>query len=207
MQRLCEELLRRRLRLRWTVQTRLDHLDRELVAHMKQAGCVGVKVGVESGSPRIASLIKKALDPAQALSMGKVLKQQGIPLTACFLVGNPTETLDELEQTFRFACQLDPFMLQVAFHTPYPGSESFERYASALDTRGHSHFDGQPLNLSAVPDETLIQFHRNFYLRYHLSPRPLLRYLLRRAPYTWVQGGDLELISRSVTYLSRQLWT
>ncbi|MFM7199149.1 MAG: B12-binding domain-containing radical SAM protein [Myxococcota bacterium] len=202
---LCEGLLRRGLRLRWTVQTRLDHLDRALVAHMKAAGCVGVKVGVESGSPRIASLIKKALEPSRALEMGRMLKQQGIPLTACFLVGNPTETLEELEQTFRFACQLDPFMLQVAFHTPYPGSESFERYASGMDTRGRSHFDGVPLNLSAVPDEVLIRFHRNFYLRYYLSPRPLLRYVLRRAPYTLVQGGELELLSRSLTYLTGQL--
>lgn len=197
-------MIRRRLPIRWTVQTRLDHLDRDLLRQMKRAGCVGIKVGIESGSLRISRLIRKELDPRHALQVSKEMRQIGIPLTACFLIGNPTETLAEMEETYRFACRLDPFMIQVAYHTPYPGSESYAQYAQALDVEGRSHFDGKPLNLSAESDASLVRFHRSFYLRYYLSPRHLFRYLLRRAPNTLAQGYEFQMILQTGKYLIQE---
>ncbi len=201
---ICDAILARGLRVKWTIQTRMDHLDRPLLVHLREAGCVGIKVGIESGNQRVSEILAKHLDNEKVLAMAREMDRLGINLTACYMVGNPTERLEEMEDTVRFAHQVGALMIQVAYHTPYPGSESYRRYASSQEFDGRSHFDGIPANLSAVPDETLIRFHRNFYLRYYLSPAQILRYVRRRAVYKLFRADELRLLIRTTGYLAHE---
>ena len=200
---ICETLRRRALRVRWTIQTRMDHLDDELLTHLRAAGCVGVKAGIESGSARVSKVLRKNLDPDHVLHLAERMRRIGIHLTACFMIGNPSETAQEMEETFLFASRIGALMIQVAYHTPYPGSASYEQYAEQLETSRASHFDGVPANLSAVSDEDLIRFHRNFYLRYYLAPRQLVRYARHRALYKMLSGEELWLVLRTLAYLAQ----
>jgi len=109
-----------------------------------------------------------------------------------------------MQETFLFARRVGALMIQVAYHTPYPGSESFDRYADRLQVNGASHFDGRPLNLSDVSDEELIRFHRNFYLRYYLSPRQFMRYIRHRAIYKIFRAEELKLLARTTGYLAHE---
>jgi len=201
---ICDAILARGVKVQWTVQTRLDHLNEDLLRHMQAAGCVGIKVGVETGNQRVSEIIKKRLDRDKAIQMAEVMRKVGINLTACYMVGSPTETLDEMEETFTLARRLGALMIQIAFHTPYPGSESYERYAESHEVADRSHFDGKPVNLSAVSDEELVRFHRDFYLRYYLSPPQVARYVRHRAVYRLFQADELELAVQTGRYLFRQ---
>ena len=201
---ICEAILERDLKVKWTIQTRMDHLSRELLVHLKEAGCVGIKVGIETGSKRISEILNKNLDQQKVLDMSREMTKLGINLTACYLVGNPTESLSEMRETFEFAKKIGALMIQVAYHTPYPGSESFERYAARGPVVGKSHFDGSPLNLSNVSDAELVRFHRNFYLRYYLSPGQFLRYVRRRAVYKLFRAEELRLLASTTGYLLHQ---
>lgn len=201
---ICDAIITRGLDIKWTIQTRMDHLDRDLLLHLRSAGCVGIKVGIESGSKRVSELLNKELNHDAVLAMAKEMKRLGINLTACYLVGNPSETSEEMEETFRFARKVGALMIQVAYHTPYPGSESFRRHADLIGQQRTSHFDGMPLNLSAVSIPELIEFHRDFYLRYYLSPRQFARYMRHRAVYKVFRADELRLLVRTAGYLAHE---
>jgi len=48
---LCEGLIARGIQIRWGCESRPEHFDPELLRLMKAAGCVDVKIGMESGDP------------------------------------------------------------------------------------------------------------------------------------------------------------
>lgn len=200
--RICEELIRRRANVHWVCQTRANFVDRELLTLMKRAGCCAVKIGIESGSDRILRIIKKGATRKQLLEGAKAIREAGLFLTAYYMLGNPTETLEEMHETFEVAQEIRADMIQVAFHTAYPGSETFREYASHITDPGElSHYNSHPLNLSDVSQETLERLQRQFYLRYYLSPSIFWNYLRRRALYRLTDTREWSLAFRSLAYL------
>lgn len=199
---ICEELIRRDVKVHWVCQTRANFVDRELLRLMKRAGCCAVKIGIESGTDRILRIIKKGATRQQLLDGARIIREEGLFLTAYYMLGNPTETLEEMQETFRVAMEIRADMIQVAFHTAYPGSETFREHASQIaDTADLSHYNSHPLNLSCVSQETLEQLQRQFYLRYYLSPPILWNYLRRRAVYRLADTREWSLAFRSLAYM------
>lgn len=198
----CEGLIAAGAPTRWVIQTRGELVDPELCRLMKRAGCVGVKMGVESGVPRVLKQIRKQSTPDQMRAGAQAVKGAGLQLTAYYMLGHPSETRDEMEQTFRFARELDADMIQVAFHTPYPGSQSWEDQMGHVDDLGElNHYETQHVNLSEVDNATLEQIQRNFYLRYYLHPRVFGRYLRRRLLYRAADPGEWKLAAGTLKYL------
>ena len=202
---ICEGIVRRGLRVSWLVQTRADCLDAEVLAAMRRAGCCGVKIGVESGSDRVLASLCKGIDRAGILAAARAVKDSGIPLTACFILGNPDETLEEIGETARLAKEIRADMIQVAFHTPYPGSESYRRFReSVADPSLLNHYDIQAANLSGVDTARMEREQRSFYLRYYLDPRILWSYLRRRGVYRALAVDEWGLLFRTLRFWQLQ---
>jgi len=194
------------------IQTRSDFLDEDMLPSLKAAGCVGIKFGVESGDPAILEMVSKNLSLDRTIEVGRAIRRSGLALTAYYMLGFPGETLAQMERTFEVARGIGSEMIQVAIYTPYPTSRGFDEFPPErkADLLAHperfSHYNtAVPINLSAVTDEQLLAFQRNFYLRYYLSPRQLGRYLSRRALYTVPQGTDVPLIRSTLGYLLKRM--
>jgi len=199
---ICRELIRRKVPVQWVIQTRPDMVDTETLRLLKLAGCVGVKMGVESGVDRILKLIKKGVRRDRILETARNIRAAGIPLTAYYMLGHPTETLEEMQETFRFAREVGADMIQVAFHTPYPGSESYEMFKREVsDLSELNHYETHHVNASEVDGETLERLQRRFYLDYYLSPRIFLNYVRRRAVYRLTDLEEWRLAWGSLRYL------
>lgn len=199
---ICRGLVRRRNPVRWVFQTRPELIDPELLKLARAAGCRAVKMGIESGVDRILDLLNKKTTRARTLRAAREVREAGLYLTAYYMLGNPTETVEEMRETMRFARQVRADMIQAAFHTPYPGSPSYEQYGQGgtqYERLGHYH--PPPMELSSVDGATLKQLQRRFYLGYHLSPPILWNYLTRRAPYRLWNRDELALIARSLRFL------
>ncbi|OQX17852.1 MAG: hypothetical protein BWK76_09350 [Desulfobulbaceae bacterium A2] len=125
---ICEEMLRRRIRLSWTANARVD-VDRETLAVMRQAGCRSLCVGFESGSQQLLDNIKKRITLEQSLSFMAAARQLGILVHGCFIVGLPGETGETMEATLRFATALRPDTVQFYPVMVYPGTEAYRWYA------------------------------------------------------------------------------
>ena len=199
---ICHGLIKHNHRIHWTIQTRGDLIDLDLLKLMKRAGCVGVKMGIESGVDRILKIIRKNATRNQLLEAARNCQEAGLTLTTYYMVGHPSETRNEMEETFRFAKEVGSDMVQMAFHTPYPGSQSYEMVKDQVaDLSELNHYETQHVNLSEVDSETMEKLQRQFYLEYYFHPRQFLKYLRRRALYRLSDPTEWQLAAMSLKYL------
>jgi radical SAM superfamily enzyme YgiQ (UPF0313 family) len=200
---ICDEIEARALDLKWVVQTRVDCYDRELLRRMRRAGCVGLSLGIESGNDRVLKELKKGFTRQQAADGIRDAQEEGMMLRLLFMVGNPTETAEEIQDTIDLACQSEAITIQVHISTPYPGTGLLGE--DGEDTRHITDFSSYNKivwNLGALSDEKLWEMQQRFYHRYFFSWRYLRVFLKQRARY--IAGSwrhDLPLILRALRYL------
>ncbi len=186
MQSLCEELIRRGSTMPWMARVRVDELTRDLLVLMKKAGCTMLGIGVESGSERIIrDMHKQGIDRPWTELCRQVFgwtRDLGIGTNAYYVIGNPAETREEIEETIRLALELNSDSIQVHFYTPYPGSQAWDRYKDRLDdslSKQLYHYARPLLSLAAVSPDELVKLRSRFYKRYLFRPRFALRHLRR----------------------------
>lgn len=129
VEELCAEITRRGMRIRWECLTRPDLLDEALVDAMKRAGCVTVRIGLESGSKTILEHMKKHLDLDAVRRAARILTKHGLYWAAYLLVGTPMETKKTVEETLAFVREINPPFLTLARFAPIPGTEMYDELA------------------------------------------------------------------------------
>ena len=123
----CEEIIKRNIRIDWSLPNgvRIDRLDPELLQLMKKSGCYQMSLGIESGNQRILDLIKKRLNKKVVRKTVNEIKKVGIEAIGFFIIGFPTETKEEIEETINFACSLNLDRAHFTKATPLPGTELY----------------------------------------------------------------------------------
>lgn len=97
---LCEEIGKDKLGIRWQTHSRVDVMDEEMMAKMKEAGCVGIMFGVESGSQRIIDeVIKKKITVAQAKEVSHLSNRLNMINNFSYIISHPQETEEDVEKT------------------------------------------------------------------------------------------------------------
>ena len=192
VQDLCAELITRNSSMAWMARVRIDELDYEILTQMKKAGCIMLGIGVESGSQRIIEAMRKQYHPKpwqeQCRRVFGWTRQLGIGTNAYYVIGNPTETRQEIEQTIQFALQLNSDSIQVHFYTPYPGSAAWELYKDRFadyDSTRLFHYATPMFSLAQVSVPELLKLRSKFYRRYLLRPGFAMDHLRKHAGFYW----------------------
>jgi radical SAM superfamily enzyme YgiQ (UPF0313 family) len=120
----ADEVLKRGLKFKWSANSRAD-MDLETMKILKKAGARLFCVGIESGEQKVLDSMKKRLTVEKINKFFEDAKTAGILIHGCFLVGNPGETKETLEKTFRFALELKPDTAQFFPIMVYPGTEAY----------------------------------------------------------------------------------
>ena len=205
VERICNEIIKRNLKIAWSVQTRVDQLTRDLARKMKKAGCSSISLGAESGSERILKILKKGITLGQINKSFKILKEERILTNTAFLIGNPTETLREMQMTLDLALKLRPDSLQVSIFTPYPGSELFEKLNKNIPFEKFTHYNDVTINLTNVSSEQIKRFHRRFYKKYYLTFNFMLNYLKWRLSYAMYNlKSEIDLIKSTLEFVFKK---
>ena len=126
---LCEAMIKAGLPAKgvtWQCTTRADCLGDDLAKAMKAAGCAMVNIGLETASDRMLKVIKKGETREEIEAGVKLLQKHGVPVNLYVMMGLPTETEAEVEETMKFARDLKPNSLIPSIATPYPGTELYE---------------------------------------------------------------------------------
>lgn len=125
---ICDEIRRRGLHFKWECESRVDTINEEMLRTMKEAGCELVWFGVESGSQRILDYLNKQITLPQVREAYKLCKQVGIKAGASFMIGVPSETMDEIQKTIELAKELKSELEFAWFNifTGYPTSPLYE---------------------------------------------------------------------------------
>lgn len=122
----CTELVRRNIDVKWSCMADVAGLDEQLLRIMAQAGCIGIKFGVESGSKKVLQGVGK---PVNLEKVGKIVsccRSLRIKSHATFAIGLLDETEDEMKQTLRCAQNLGADSIQISIATPLPGTRFYE---------------------------------------------------------------------------------
>jgi radical SAM superfamily enzyme YgiQ (UPF0313 family) len=120
---ICEEILRRNLKVGWKCETRVDCLDPETIAVMARAGCVGINFGVESTDPQIQKGVhRKPIRVEEFVEKVAVCRQHDIKTFAFFIVGLPGDTIKTLLDSIQFAVDIRANWTQFTVATPFVGT-------------------------------------------------------------------------------------
>lgn len=125
--RICDEIIQRGVRVDWECLSRVDTVDIVTSRKMKQAGCVRVFLGIESGNDTVLSLMKKQITTGKAKEAVKVTRQSGIKVGAFFILGYPGETSETILDTVSYASALPLDYLSFTMPYPIPGTPLYDR--------------------------------------------------------------------------------
>ena len=124
---LCREIMKRGLKITWNCGTRMDMLTKELLFKMKEAGCISVWFGVESGSQQVLDAMKKGISPELTTQVFSWIMEVGLKPVPNVILGFPGETKKSAWKTIKFVEKISPD--DVGFYnvaTPFPGTPMYD---------------------------------------------------------------------------------
>lgn len=170
------------LGLTWSCNSRAN-LDADTVKFFKDSGLRLFLVGYESGNDDVLKRIKKGVTTDEMRRFTRACHAAGVVIHGTFILGLPLETPETIEQSIRFAQELDVFSLQVSLAAPYPGTELYEQAKlngwfvkrAKTDLVEDDGLQQSTLEYPGCSKEEIFEAVERFYHRYYLRPRPVLR--------------------------------
>ncbi|MFA6224307.1 MAG: radical SAM protein [Desulfomonilaceae bacterium] len=175
----------------YSVSTRFDilnRLDDNLLEAMRETGCRIMGLGIESGSDRILKLIGKNCTSTEILHNLGRLKRVGILPTVSIMVGQFTETVEDVEASIKLMIESirDNPNIQYAFTitTPFPGSPLYEYILkNGLVKNNHDFYEryfsgdghwNMVVNLSKMTNEEVFAMYKKINTLYLLEKKKCL---------------------------------
>jgi len=122
---ICGEILDRNLKITFSVNSRVDTVDEEMLKLMKRAGCRELLVGFESGDQGMLDKMHKNATVEDARRFMELTQKTGLDVHGCFVLGLPGETRESIEKTIRFALELPLHTVQFSGAVPFPGTRYY----------------------------------------------------------------------------------
>ncbi len=126
--KICDEIISRDLGIKWQCLSRVDTLDSEMAARMKEAGCQRIYFGIESGDDRILRIVMNKGNDVQAANEAvHIAKNSKIEAGGFFIVGYPGENNETILNTIKFATSLPLDYASFTLPYPIPGTGLYEK--------------------------------------------------------------------------------
>jgi hopanoid biosynthesis associated radical SAM protein HpnJ len=163
------------LGLTWSCNAKAN-VPYETLKVFRDSGLRLLLVGFETGNEQILKNIKKGVKAERAMQFAKDCHDLGITIHGTFIIGLPGETKQTIEETVRFARQVNPHSLQVSIAAPYPGTALYRQAKeegwlpdgdfSLVDDHGVQSAVLQYPGLTRVEMfESVDAFYKKFYFR------------------------------------------
>jgi|BEDMetMinimDraft_2_1075160.scaffolds.fasta_scaffold03018_2 Fe-S oxidoreductase len=122
---LCNEILDRGLKFKWSCLTRADRVDEEMLKLMKESGCEQIFYGLESGSQEMLDAMNRNMK-VQTMKKGLLMtKKAGIRIHTFVMVGYPGERFEYLLKTLNLMKEIMPDEFSFTIAYPLPGTKLY----------------------------------------------------------------------------------
>lgn len=180
---LCQKIIDSGLNITWSANTRADTADYEMAKMMYKAGCRLVSIGVESGSQYMLNQMGKKITLDDVRKTVALFKKAGMRIYNYFVIGLPWETEETVEETIKFAIELDSDFISFYTATPLPGTR-FYQYAKEnnlfdSETSFESAYFYPAVNTHHLSKDRIFELHKSAIKRFYLRPSYILRMLSR----------------------------
>ena len=188
------------LGLCWSTNSRAN-VDYETLKIMKDGGLRLFVIGYESGNAEILKNIKKGVALESARRFTQDCHKLGILIHGTFILGLPGETRETIQQTMRFAKEMNPETIQVSLASPYPGTAFYDYaiehgYIKPEDMVDETGYQRCVINYPGLSGDEIYTAVEKFYKSYYLRPRYIFKSLKKMALHSderkrmWQEGKD-----------------
>ena len=139
---ICNEIKKNGLdTIMYSAGARIETLDEEVIAALKQANFETLSLGIESASPKILKTMDKNMDIKKASNVIKLMKEAGIKSHTFFMIGYPNENLDDIQLSKDFISKTKPTEIEINMVTPYPGTRLwYDVFGETDPSKTHNWF-------------------------------------------------------------------
>jgi hopanoid biosynthesis associated radical SAM protein HpnJ len=164
-----------KLGVTWSCNAKAN-VPRKTLEILRDNGLRLLLVGYETGNQQILNNIKKGMRIDIARRFTRDCHELGVTIHGTFILGLPGETKETIEETIRFAAEINPHTIQVSLAAPYPGTELYRQavqegwlditHAELIDDHGVQIAPLHYPHLSHTEIfESLETFYKRFYFR------------------------------------------
>lgn len=197
---IAERLLSRNLKVRFECETRLDDLDKELLALLRRAGLDTITFGVESmDASTLKRVGRRPIPKSHQLEIINYCRELGISTEAFYVFGFLSDTIDSVRATIDYAIELGSTCALFKVLTPFPATPLFKQMKPLLTETDWEKFDGYTPTFKH-PNITADEFVHLLglaYVRFYVRPSFALNYFGFRAP-------DKAMLARFEAYVKRR---
>jgi len=122
---LCQKIIEHQLPITWNAISRVDYVDEDLLFTMRQAGCIQISFGVESGSPEIRKTLGKPIHSDTIIQAFQLTLSHGILPRAYFIYGSPGETDQTIQDSVNLLHRLTPLSAVFYMLVLFPGTHLY----------------------------------------------------------------------------------
>jgi anaerobic magnesium-protoporphyrin IX monomethyl ester cyclase len=181
----CDEILRRGVKVSWTCSSRVEVVDKPLLQKMKDAGCWRTRFGVESGSDRVLDFISKGITKDKIRKAITAADEVGLRPKAFFMVGHMPDTRESILETIAFAKSIPLHDVTVQINTILPETpqeevwnREGEKWGRVVNSKTDEKSFWEPTFVPwGMEAEEIIELHRRFYREFYFRPVVLARHM------------------------------
>ncbi|MDP6683005.1 MAG: radical SAM protein [Desulfobacterales bacterium] len=190
---ICRLIQEKSLKIKFSLRSRVNTIDEDIIRRLKDAGCVRISFGVESGVQSILDRIKKGITLEQAENAFRLAKKYKMKTLADFMIGHPDETIEDIYQTISFAKKIKPDYVQFAVTTPYPATDLYrEGLESGMirrdvwkDFAENPRYEFIPPRWEQhIDKQTLYRMLHFCYKKFYLSPAFIMKNIISLSSLT-----------------------
>lgn len=187
---ICNEILRRGLKINWMCNSRVDNVNQKMLALMRRAGCWLIGFGVESGTQEILDRTNKKITLETIKNAIDMAHSEKLTVVGHIIIGLPEETEESIKKTINFAINSHLDFAQFYCAVPFPGSKLYEEAVRNkwlvssnwnLFEQNHSVLDFPQISHSRI-ERLRRKAIRRFYLRPH-SVKSLLKVIYNHGDF------------------------
>lgn len=177
---ICDEIIRRNIKISWSTTSRVDTLNQSLLDKMKSAGCILLGLGIESYDQKVLDNARKGINIQQIEKAVAMVRKSGINSMGHFMFGLPGDTRDSAARSINFAIKNFDFA-QFYCAIPYPETElgRIARVNNWISSNDYTQFE---LTKSVMGNESLTpgevkRIRDSAYRKFYLRPKMFFRTL------------------------------
>ena len=180
---ICQGLLDRGLKIRWTCNSRVDFVDPEMLELMHRSGCWMISWGIESGDPDMLRRMHKGITLDAVERALEWSHQAGIKNWGYFIIGLPGETEESIRETIDYAKELPLDIALFHIAAPYPGTPFYREAMEQGWFRQGGRWEDVDMDRSTVldypgmPAERIEYWARRAFREWAFRPGPIWTYL------------------------------
>lgn len=153
-------LKERKIDLIWAMETRVNLIDDEIAELLRDAGCLQVDFGVESGSQAALDRMKKGITVEEAISAVEICKRHNLRSLVNLMFNTPGETEEDVRMTMKMMRKITPTRLSLCLTVPFPGTVIYDQYVNPPLTKEEYNI----YNISFLYDKIV---DKRFYMAKH----------------------------------------